>query len=169
MRESRLTYGNHRLLKVWQHSRYFHRLAEVRNEKPMPLDVGRGRQGHTPFQPSPQPHYRPSALRWAQSGRFGRSVFGGWLVGRSVRLHHPETLALPETLVLLRAVVVLSRLQKVMRKPEIPLQSAETRCFGELGAPLSFLVPLNSSLEISSLSAFSPFLGTRSLFRVRSN
>ena len=38
----------------------------------------------------------------------------------------PETLALSETLVLLRAVVVLLWLQKVMRKPEKPLRSAET-------------------------------------------
>ena len=45
--------------------------------------------------------------------------------------------------------------------------SRNSECFcgkGELGAPLSSLVPLNSSL-----SSFSPFLGTRSLFRVRGN
>ena len=82
MRESRLTYGNHRLLKVRQHSRYFHRLAEVRNEKPMPLDVGRDRQGHHLFIPRHSPITAHPPWRWAQSGRFGRSVFGRWLVGR---------------------------------------------------------------------------------------
>ena len=117
----------------------------------------------------------------------------------------PETLALSETLVLLRAVVVLLWLQKVVPKPEIPLQSAETtafrgtsggrlarlvasetrylpetRCFlgtwggfgggvalGELASRSSSL--LTRPFEISSLSAFSPFLGTRSLFRAWRN
>lgn len=59
--------------------------------------------------------------------------------GGSVRLHHPETLALPETLVLLRAVVVLLWLQKVVPKPENPLQSAETSALW--GTWCAFLVP----------------------------
>ena len=96
------------------------RLAEVRNEKPMPLDVGGDRQGHPPFHPSPQPHYRPSVLRWAQSGRFGRWWLMWVLVCRLCPLASSRNLGVSS------GGVVLLRLQKVVRKPEIPLQSAET-------------------------------------------
>ena len=91
----------------------------------------------------------------------------------------PETLALSETLMLLRGGVVLLWLQKVMRKPEIHLQSAETLALG--GTLSAFAVKRNlrcssrsSSLltrpfEISSLSALSVCCGTWSVFRAWSN